>query len=70
LIDGMGMEFSNEYNLIDNYDFIVDQNTNQKLYFSKSTIKNVTFENGNIKLLMNIKNIFNKNAKLKYYLEV
>ena len=70
LIDGMGMEFSNEYNLIDNYDFIVDQNTNQKLYFSKSTIKNVTFENGHIKLLMNIKNIFNKNAKLKYYLEV
>lgn len=70
LIDGMGIEFSNEYNLLEVYDFIADENTKQRLGFSKSTIRAVSFEKGQIKLLMKFKSDLNKTAKLKYYLEV
>jgi hypothetical protein len=70
LIDGMGIEFSEEFNLSDAYDFILDQTSNLKLPFSNSTIKQVSFATGDIKLMLKTKNTYNKHSKLKYYLEV
>jgi hypothetical protein len=70
LIDGMGIEFSEEYNLIDIYELILDQTNNTKLLFTKNTIKQVSFDSGEINLFFRTKNITSKNSKLKYYLEV
>lgn len=70
LIDGMGLELSNEYNLEEVYQSIIDENSAGRLNFTKHSIKSVRFDKGNIKLSMKIKYNTNQTAKLKYYLEV
>ena len=70
LIDGMGVEFSDEYNLLNIYESIHDENTKQRLGFTKNSIKNVEFSKGYVFLSMRCKNPVNKTAKLKFYLEV
>jgi hypothetical protein len=69
LVDGMGVEYNNEYNLTRIYDIVGDVNTKTKLRFTEFTIYNVDFSKGNINLLMNYKNE-KSNAKLRFYLEV
>ncbi len=70
IVDGMGIEYPNEYNLENTYEYIADENTRTKLRFNKNCIYLINFEKGNIHLSMKVKNHSNKFSKLRFYLEV
>ena len=70
LIDGMGIEYTNEYDLNNEYEYIIDLNSKCKLTFTKNSIKQVDLSTGKILLSMKMKGETSKRAKLKYYLEV
>ncbi|MFW5865358.1 MAG: hypothetical protein ACOCUE_04760 [Candidatus Izemoplasmataceae bacterium] len=70
LVDGMGKEYNNEYNLINQYRYIEDMNAYEKLVFEENVIKNVDVSQRTIKLHLKPKNNQNRYTKLRFYLEV
>lgn len=70
LVDGMGKEYNEEYNLLKQYRLIEDLNSKRKLSFEENVIKDVDVSEKNIKLSLKNVNNSNKYVKLRFYLEV
>ncbi len=70
IIDGMGVEYSDEFNLNDNYARVIDRSTGKACEFQKNIIKNVTIIDGIAQLQFELKNNYNKALKFIYYVEV
>lgn len=70
LIDGMGKEYKDEFNLKDNYREIFDKNKGKRCYYQNDKIKNVKINNGIVELEMKLNNLFNRSLKFIYYVEV
>ena len=70
IIDGMGKEYNNEFNLRDNYQEIRDLNTGKVCDFKNHTIKNVAIQDGVVQLQLKLNQTFNRSLKFIYYVEV
>jgi hypothetical protein len=70
IIDGMGVEYEDEFNINDNYGRVIDRATGKECDFQKNTIKNVQITDGVAQLQFELKNKYNKALKFIYYVEV
>jgi len=70
LIDGMGIEYEDEFKISENYESIIDTNLNTKLIFDDKTIQKISIKNGIAKLKLLLKPGFNRALKFVYYVEV
>lgn len=70
IVDGMGNEFENEFNIKDNYLKVIDMSTGKLCDISDNKIKNVTINNGIINVEMELSSNINKTLKFIYYVEV
>ncbi|WP_404469631.1 hypothetical protein [Sutcliffiella horikoshii] len=70
IIDGMGVEYSNEFKIRDNFSTIADLNSGVNYDFTDNVIKNVRITNGVAELQMQLKGSYNKSLKFVYYVEV
>ena len=70
IIDGMGKEYVNEFNLNENYLNIIDKNKNVPCEILDDSIKNVSIKNGYVNLQLALKPKYNRSLKFIYYVEV
>lgn len=70
LIDGMGLEYEDEFNAENDYTSVLDKGNNEKKRIEKNKIKNIIIKNKKIQLELSLNKIFNKSLKFRYYLEV
>lgn len=70
VIDGMGKEYNNEFNLNDSYMEIIDTSLGKKCHYQNEKIKNIQIKNGIAELQMKLNKTFNKSLKFVYYVEV
>lgn len=70
VIDGMGEEYSDEFNINNSYSSISDINTGSKLSFNKNIIKDVQIKDKMVNLQLHLKDSFNRSLKFVYYVEV
>jgi len=70
IIDGMGVEYTNEFNIQDNYSNVVDLHSGKSYKFNNNVIKNVQITKGVAQLQLKLKDSFNKSLKFVYYVEV
>ena len=70
VIDGMGNEYSNEFNMENSYDKVTDKNTGEQLKIENNLIKNVKITKGVAQIELKLRNQFNKALKFVYYVEV
>lgn len=70
VIDGMGEEYKNEFNMKDNYQNAIDMKTNNSLNIQDNLIENVKIENNIVQLQLDLKPQCNKSLKFVYYVEV
>lgn len=70
VVDGMGLEYDNEFNLLDNYLKITDLNRDSERSFDNKSIKRVSINKGMIRLELSLKESYNRALKFIYYVEV
>lgn len=70
VIDGMGQEYNNEFNMKDNYEYVIDKATGHKCKIENNLIKDVKVVKGNVQIELKLKENYNKALKFMYYLEV
>ncbi|MDU1453398.1 MAG: hypothetical protein E6912_01290 [Paeniclostridium sordellii] len=70
VVDGMGQEYSNEFNMENSYDKAIDKNTGKELRVENNLIKNVKITKGVAQIELKLKEQFNKALKFVYYVEV
>ena len=70
VIDGMGEEYANEFNLKNNYEYIIDKATGEKRKINNNLIKDVKIVKGNVQIELKLKENYNKALKFMYYVEV
>ena len=70
VVDGMGNEYLNEFNMEQNYGSIMDKQTGEKLRIENNCIKDISINNGYAYVELSIKPHFNKALKFVYYVEV
>ena len=70
VIDGMGEEYANEFNLKNNYEHIIDKATEAKCKIDNNLIKDVKIVKGNVQIELKLKDNYNKALKFMYYVEV
>lgn len=70
IIDGMGNEYENEFNMKDNYENAMDLTTRSPLTIEGNLIKKVKLEKGIAQLDLKLKSNYNKALKFVYYVEV
>lgn len=70
VIDGMGVEYNDEFKIHDSYQEAIDMNAGQFCSFQKNVIKNVQIHNGVAQLRLQLKDTFNRSLKFVYYVEV
>ena len=70
IIDGMGVEYDNEFNIRDNYESVTDLSTGKPYSFEGNIIKDVEIKEGIAQLQLPLKSKFNKSLKFVYYVEV
>ncbi|MFH0070180.1 hypothetical protein [Peribacillus sp. NPDC056705] len=70
IIDGMGVEYTDEFNLHENYSRVIDGTTGKVCKVENNIIKDVAIMEGVSKLQLELKNNFNKALKFVYYVEV
>lgn len=70
IVDGMGKEYSNEFNLEDNYLAAIDMNTQQPCRIMKDGIKNISITNGVVSLKLSLQSRYNRALKFIYCIEV
>ena len=70
IIDGMGVEYDNEFNIRDNYESVTDLSTGKPYSYESNVIKDVAITNGIAQLQLQLKSKFNKSLKFVYYVEV
>ena len=70
LVDGMGKEYMNEFDIVESYSSITDKRSGMSINSSKTLLKQVPINGGKIELLLELNKSFNKTLKFVYYLEV
>jgi len=70
VIDGMGVEYNNEFKIHDSYRAVIDKNTGKSCPFEKNAIRNVRIENGIAELHLLLRDTFHRSLKFVYYVEV
>lgn len=70
IIDGMGVEYPNEFKVQDNYSSVVDLNSGITYNIKDNVIKNVRITRGVAELELELKESYNKSLKFVYYVEV
>lgn len=70
VVDGMGREQLNEFNLDENYQTAFDLATGEMCPIENQQIKGVTIHDGEMDLKLMIKDRFNRALKFMYYVEV
>lgn len=70
VIDGMGVEYNNEFNMKDNYEYVIDKATGHKCKIENNLIKDVKVVKGNVQIELKLKENYNKALKFMYYVEV
>ncbi|WP_270181119.1 hypothetical protein [Alkalihalobacillus sp. CinArs1] len=70
LIDGMGVEYKDEFKIQNNYINIIDVNSGGSCSYRKNVIKGVQINNGVAQLNLKLRDTFNRSLKFVYYVEV
>lgn len=70
VIDGMGKEYRDEFDISSSYHEIIDKQTGKSCEFRKDKIKDVQINNGIVELQMKLNHSFNRSLKFIYYVEV
>ena len=70
VIDGMGIEYADEFNILDSYSCVIDGITGKECKIENNIIKDVVIENGIAQLQIQLKKNFNRALKFVYYVEV
>lgn len=70
VVDGMGQEYDNEFNMKDNYEYAIDKATGHKCKIENNLIKDVKVVKGNVQVELKLKENYNKALKFMYYVEV
>lgn len=70
VIDGMGVEYHDEFNISNSYERAIDKTTGKELKLEKNLIKNVRINKSVVEIKLELKDNFNKALKFVYYVEV
>ncbi|RZT23597.1 hypothetical protein [Fictibacillus sp. BK138] len=70
IIDRMGVEYADEFQIQNSYHGIVDMNAGEKCSYRKNVINNVQIKDGIAQLQLSLRNSFNRSLKFVYYVEV
>ncbi|MDC3418084.1 hypothetical protein [Aquibacillus salsiterrae] len=70
IIDGMGVEYKDEFKIKDNYNTVIDGTSGKQCKIENNLIKNIAINNGIAQLKLEPKPNFNKALKFVYYVEV
>ncbi|MCP3032379.1 hypothetical protein LF817_13620 [Halobacillus sp. A1] len=70
IIDGMGVEYKDEFRIQNSYVDIVDVHSGSICSYRKNVIQGVQIKNGIVQLQLNLRNAFNRSLKFGYYVEV
>ncbi|EET88931.1 hypothetical protein CcarbDRAFT_0570 [Clostridium carboxidivorans P7] len=70
VVDGMGMEYSNEFSMSNNYKSAVDKATGKQCKIENNVIKDIQIKKGIAQVELELKEQFNKALKFVYYVEV
>ena len=70
VVDGMGVEYNNEFNMKDNYECVIDKATGHRCKIEDNLIKDVKVVKGNVQIELRLKENYNKALKFMYYVEV
>lgn len=70
VIDGMGVEYDNEFNITDNYSAVSDLQSGKSYGIVDNTIRDIEIRNGVAELQMKLTDTFNRSLKFVYYVEV
>lgn len=70
IIDGMGVEYKDEFRIQNNYVEVVDMHAGRTRSYRKNVIKDVQIKNGTAQLQLNLRDTFNRSLKFVYYVEV
>jgi len=69
-VDGMGMEYTNQFNIDDNYKEVLDKSTGRHCETQKNLIKDVKIKDGTAQIELKLNKSFNKALKFVYGIEV
>lgn len=70
VVDGMGKEYANEFNMKDSYNSAIDISNKNNLTISKNLIKDVKIDKGIVQVQLKLKKSYNRALKFVYYVEV
>lgn len=70
IIDGMGQEYPNEFQLKKEYKTVVDMNSGSVCNIENNMIKDVQIKEGHVSIKLELNDGFNKALKFVYYVEV
>ena len=70
VVDGMGNEYPNEFDMNKNYESVTDLSTGKKLKIEDNLIKGVKIKTGNAQIQLKLKEQYNRALKFVYYVEV
>lgn len=70
IIDGMGVEYTDEFNIHENYSCVIDRTTGRVCKIENNVIKDITITKGVVQLQFELKSTCNKALKFVYYVEV
>lgn len=70
VVDGMGNEYENEFNLKNNYSEIIDMSSSSKCSIEDNRIKDVKLVDGVAQINLKLKDNYNTALKFVYYVEV
>lgn len=70
IVDGMGQECADEFNMDKNYEYAIDKLTGEKLEIKENSIKNISIKKGVAQIELKLKEQYNKALKFVYYVEV
>ncbi len=70
VIDGMGNEYTNEFNMINNYKNVIDKHTRKECLIQNNIIKDIIIEDRTAEIELELHEEYNKSLKFLYYVEV
>ena len=70
VVDGMGNEYANEFDMKKNYESVTDLSTGKQLKIEDNLIKGVKIKTGNAQIQLKLKENYNRALKFVYYVEV
>lgn len=70
VVDGMGNEYENEFDMKKNYESVIDLSTGKSLKIEDNLIKDVKIKTGNAQIQLKLKENYNRALKFVYYVEV